>query len=176
MMHFSAMQTWRPRETRRTVRLSVRVRTDDGWVDAVVRNVSERGMSLHSLHPLRRNQFIEIARGRCRVVGRIVWSEDAACGVRAQDAVDIAGFLAGPGEASAARTNDRRMGDRAAHAAPLAPPQRHPEHARWVGRAFEFGVVLAGIASTAAIAADGVLEVLSAPLQQVNLALAAAPG
>lgn len=172
------MEHWRPRETRRTVRVKVRVRTDAGWIDATVHNLSERGMSLHCPLPLRRNQFVEIARGRCRVVGRIVWSDQAACGLRAQDAVDIAGFLAGPPAASVGRENDRRAMERIAQRAPAAatPLPDRAESARGIGRAFEFAVVLAGIACTVAIAVGSVLEVLGTPLEQVRSALAAGSG
>lgn len=165
------MQHWRPRETRRTVRLSVRVRTEAGWFDATVRNMSERGMGLDGHLPLRRNQFVEIARGRHRVVGRIVWSDDAACGLRAQDAVDIAGFLAGP-RAASPRANDRRQGDRTMRAQAALPLPVRAESARWFGRAFEFAVILTGIACTAGLAVGSVLEVLGAPLEQVGSALA----
>ncbi len=166
------MKHWRPRETRRTVRISVRVRTETGWVDATVRNLSERGMGLDSHQPLHRNQFVEIARGRCRVVGRIVWSEDAYCGVRAQDAVDIAGFLSSP-QAAASRANDRRVLNRTAQPPAAAIPLvEQAESARRMGRAFEFAVMITGIACAAAIAVGSVLEVLGAPLEQIGAALA----
>lgn len=171
-MQCGAMQTWRPREIRRTVRIGVRVRTEAGWTNATVRNLSERGMMLDSPHPLPRNQFVEIARGRCRVVGRIVWSDDAACGLRAQDAIDIAGLLSGPQAASAQRENDRRAGDRAARPAPADAMAAHPDRARRIGRALQFGVVLAGIACAATIAVGSVLEVLGSPLEQIGTALA----
>lgn len=165
------MQHWRPRETRRSVRISVRVRTEAGWFDATVRNLSERGMGLDSHLPLRRNQFVEIARGRHRVVGRIVWSKDAACGLRAQDAVDIAGFLSAQ-RGTPPGANDRRSGDRSVRLQAALPAPVQGERARWVGRAMEFAMVLTGIACTAGVAVGSVLEVLGAPLEQVGSTLA----
>ena len=150
----------------------MRVRTDAGWIDATVRNLSERGMALDSHHPLRRNQFVEIARGRWRVVGRIVWSDADSCGLRAQDAVDIAGFLASP-DAGPQRANDRREGDRSARPEVAAVPlHQRAQSARWLGRAIEFGMVVTGVVCAAAVAVGGVFEALGTPLEQVSAALA----
>lgn len=170
------MSQLRPREARRTVRLKVRVRTETGWIDATVQNLSQRGMSLHSPLPLRRNQYVEIARGRCRVVGRIVWSDHVRCGIRAQDAVDIAGFLSNPQAGLPPCANDRRAMERTAPPPPTGQVlSARVESSRSVGRAFEFGVILAGIACTAALAIGSVFEVLGTPLEQVGSALAPAP-
>ena len=155
----------------------MRVKTEAGWSDATVRNMSERGVALDSHHPPRRNQFVEIARGRCRVVGQIVWSDRASCGLRARDAIDIGGFLAGPRTASARLENDRRASDRATPAEAVAAPlQARAASARWIGRASEFAVMVAGIGCAAAIALGGVIAVLGVPLEQVTTALGAAPG
>lgn len=171
------MQQWRPRETRRTVRITVRVRTEAGWIDATVRNLSERGMGLSSHQPLRRNQFVEIARGRSRVVGRIVWSDEAYSGMRAQDAVDIAEFLAEPQGASPQRENDRRAGNRVERPAAVAAPlHQQAQSARWFGRALEFAVITAGVVCAAGMAVGGVIEILGAPLEKVGIALARTPG
>lgn len=171
------MPQWRPRETRRTVRITVRVRTETGWIDATVRNLSQRGMGLSSHQPLRRNQFVEIARGPSRVVGRIVWSDEADCGLRAQDVVDIAGFLAGPQGASPQRENDRRAGNRVErHAALAVPLHQQAQSARWFGRALEFAVITTGVVCAAGVAVGSVLEILGAPLEQVGIALTRAPG
>jgi hypothetical protein len=175
------MQNWRNRESRKTVRLSVRVRTDDGWIDATVRNVSSRGMMLHSLQPLRRNQFVEIARGRHRVVGRIVWSDATACGLQSQDKVDIQGLLSQPADAAALGSAERRMHVRSRPPQPLPPVGERAAASRAMGRAFEFAFVVTAVSSVAAIAAISMQEALAAPLTQVELAMsgqgsAKAPG
>ena len=176
------MSNWRQREDRKSVRIGVRVRTDDGWVDATVRNVSSRGLMLHSLQPLRRNQFVEIARGRSRVVGRVVWSNDAVCGLHAQDRVDIDGLLAKPeaGGATPGKTfaSERRANPRAARARHSATIELQADSARLMGRAFEKVALLAAIACSGVIAAGSAYEAMATPLEKVQVALAdqSAPG
>ena len=91
-----AMKHWRPRYDRKAVRIDVRMRTDTGWIDATVGNASVRGLQLRSGQPVRRKEAVEVARGRIRIVGRIVWVDEPICGLRARDVVDIEGLLADP--------------------------------------------------------------------------------
>ncbi|WP_133365896.1 PilZ domain-containing protein [Qipengyuania sediminis] len=165
------MVTWRNRETRRTVRISVRVRTDAGWIDATVRNLSTRGMMLDSPQPLRRNQFVEVTRGHRRVVGRIVWSEAERCGLHSQDMIDIAGLLATPGTPSGV---ERRSQSRAGTPAPRRPvgiaDQAH--FARLVGRTIERGALVIAGAAVAALIAAAALDTLARPFEQVDAVLA----
>lgn len=171
------MQGWRPREPRTNVIIAVRLRTDEGWFDATVRNVSARGMRLHSLQPLRRNQFVEIARGKTRVAGRIVWSDGAGCGLHTQDRLDLAGLLAGPGASQSGNAGERRAAARAAVLpAPLRPLEQRAETARLAGHAFERLMVLIVGAAISAFAAGAAYDALAAPLHQVEAALDAAPG
>ena len=168
------MQHWRTRENRKSVRISVRVRTDDGWADATVRNVSKRGMMLHSLQPLRRNDFIEVTRGRHRVVGRVVWSEGAGCGLRTQDQIDIAGLLGkpqAPGDAG-----ERRQAARVK--VPVKPVRTHEEQARAsraLGQSFERMMILVVGVALSTFAAGRAYEALAAPAETIQLALAGTP-
>lgn len=167
------MKHWRQRENRMAVRISVRVRTDDGWTDATVRNVSSRGMMVHSLRPMRRNQFVEIARGHTRVVGRIAWSEDAVWGLQAQDRVDIAALLAKPEAGVSGARQERRAAPRpkVATASTLTVNDR-AERSRWLGQAVERTMLLSAIACTCAFAVSSALEAMERPLEQVQVALA----
>lgn len=159
------------------VRINVRVRTDDGWMDATVRNVSSRGMMLHSLQPLRRNQVVEIARGRSRVIGRVVWNNEAACGLQAQDRVDIEGLLAKPdaigNSQGVSGRQDRRASPRQAPARHAATIELQSESARLLGRAFEKVALLSAIACGGVLAASSAYEAMAAPLDKVEIALAA---
>lgn len=165
------MKSWRLRENRKTVRIGVRVRTDAGWIDATVRNVSSRGLMLQSVEPLSRNQFVEISRGRTRIVGRVVWSDDANFGLQAQDAVDIAGLLAAPGAAGPGSVGERRLAQR-----PTAPVRSYvaldrATSSRLMGRAMEAAVVVLAFASVSILTVTSALEAAEQPLQQVRLAL-----
>lgn len=167
-----------PREDRKTVRIGVRVRTDDGWVDATIRNVSSRGMMLHSLQPLRRNQFVEIARGRSRVVGRIVWSDDMACGLRARDVVDISALLAQPQGGGAERPPERRAAARPAASAPARAYVAidRSDRSRLIGYAMEKAAVVLVFASVSVLAVTSALEAAEKPLEEVRIALAPEAG
>lgn len=168
------MQHRRPRENRKSVRISVRVRTDDGWVDATVRNVSTRGMMLHSLRPLRRNEFIEVSRGRYRIVGRIVWSQGAGCGMRTQDQVDIAGLL-GQSSAPTAGIGKRQGARVSARPAVVRTIDEQAQASRVLGQRFEQIVILIVGAAVSMLAASSAYEALASPLHEVEVALAAGP-
>lgn len=168
------MQTLHPREDRKSVRIGVRVRTDAGWTDATIQNVSNRGLMLHSLRPLRRNDFIEVARGRHRIVGRVVWSQGAGCGLRTQDQIDIAGLLGNPGASSA--TPERRQKARvAASPAPVRSIEERARASRALGQSFERLMVLVVGAAVSMFAAGSAYEALASPLKQVEAALSKAP-
>lgn len=170
------MKTLRPREDRKTVRIGVRVRTDSGWADATVRNVSSRGMMLHSLQPLRRNQFVEITRGRARVVGRIVWSDDAGFGLQTQDIVDIPALLAQPQAGGTIESTERRAAPR-----PTRPTRAYvaidrADRSKLVGYALEKATVVLACASVSVLAVTGALEAAEKPVEEIRVALATSPG
>ena len=170
------MNHWRPRESRKSVHIGVRVRTDEGWIDATVRNVSQRGLMLHSPRPLRRNQFVEVARGRQLVVGRIVWSDATAAGMQARDCVDIGGLLAQSGAGSSNGADDRRSKGRASAPVPGASIAERAEASRLLGRGFEKAFMVLALASVSILAVGSALEAANAPIAKVGLALAGSPG
>ena len=160
----------RPRQPRRAVRIAVRVRTDTGWIDATVHNVSHRGMMLQSPQPLQRNQFVEIARGQTRVVGRIVWSDAARCGLQTQEAFDMDALQAGAGRH---RPGGERRREARAPTKPVRSFQEQGHHARMIGRSMERAVVAIVGATFAALIAAQALDTLSRPFAQVEAVLAA---
>lgn len=167
------MQNWRPREDRKSVRIGVRVRTDAGWIDATVHNVSNRGLLLHSLRPLRRNDFIEVARGRHRIVGRVVWSQGAGCGMRTQDQIDIAGLLGKPGVPAPAQEHSKTP--QMAARGPVRTSEEQAQASRALGQSFERLMILVVGAAVSMLAAGSAYEALASPLHEVEMALGAAP-
>jgi hypothetical protein len=169
------MKAIRPRETRKTVCIGVRVRTDAGCIDATVRNVSTRGMMLQSVEPLQRNQFVEITRGRTRVVGRVVWSDDASFGLLAQDAVDITGLLQQPGAVAA------RVKVPGSPLPDFAAPVRSyvaldsATSSRLIARAMELAIIVLAFASLGVLTLGSALEAAEQPLEKVRIALAPTP-
>ena len=60
----------RTREQRRTVALTARLRSDDGWYDVTIGNVSSRGMMLRGRALPAKGEFIEIRQRSVVVIGR----------------------------------------------------------------------------------------------------------
>lgn len=158
------------------MRIGVRVRTDSGWVDATVRNVSSRGMMLHSLQPLRRNQFVEIMRGRARVVGRIVWSDDTGFGLQAQDIVDIPALLAQPQASGTVESTERRAAPRPTRPTRAYVAIERADRSKLIGYAMEKAAVVLVFASVSVLAVTSALEAAEKPLKEVRIALAPEAG
>src|SRR5688572_7701902 len=83
----------RQREKRISVIEPVRLRCDEGWLDATIGNVSSRGVMLRGSSLPPKGSFIEVRHGSQVLVGRVVWSRSNACGVRTQDVIDIPALL-----------------------------------------------------------------------------------
>lgn len=163
----------KPREERRKTLLRARMRTEHGWLDVTIGNVSSRGLLLQCVEPQPRNSFVEVRHRNVCIVGRIVWTHGAKCGVRTQDAVDIAGLLSPAPQKRRAPEEDRRRAPRS------APPSRPAvaetaEASRRFARLFDWTIVglAAGVAGVfVALAAWSVLDV---PLSEAVTALAQA--
>ena len=162
----------KPRETRRPVMITARMRTAVHWADVSILNISSRGLMLHSPDAPPLGSYLEVRRGRHAIVARVVWSKDKRFGVRTQDPLSIESILREPdNSAPEARPAvggspvERRASER------RRTSDRHAR-SRLLGRAFEFaGVGLAG--ALAALACYGLLvESFARPLAQVTAALA----
>lgn len=166
------MGSLKHREERRKTFVHARLRTDQGWSDVTIGNVSSRGLMLQGAAQLRRNEFIELHTQRVSVVGRVVWVCGARCGVRTQDAVDVPALLArGPQKRP-------RPGEERRRAARDSRPVRRPsaaetaEASRRFARAFDWTVVVVAAGTAGALMAQAVWGVLDTPLAQAGAALA----
>ena len=148
------------------------MRTGIGWSDATIRNLSAGGMMLQTPHPLRRSQFVEVARGRHRVVGRIVWSADSVCGLQAREQVDIAGLLAPADNRPEGRSGDRRVCRRLEGGGGRRAPAFADSIALLplLGRAFERALLVAALASVSIVAVGSALAAADAPVEEVRAA------
>lgn len=97
----------KPREPRQKVMVPARMRSDDGYADICIRDISSRGMMVQGGSSPERGTYIEILRPACNVTARVVWAKDGRFGVQTQDRISLDAFL------------DRR---KTARAAPSAPP------------------------------------------------------
>ena len=125
----------RAREHRQPVLIGARLRAQGLWGDAQIRNVSSRGMLIHMRVPPPRGAYVEIARGRVRLAGRVAWSESARCGIQLREKVEI-GRLAAEEIAVAAPAA-------AGTAGPRPERRQAPRDARAVARWSEFGIIAA---------------------------------
>ena len=163
----------KPREDRRPVSVPARLRSETGWSDVTIGNVSSRGMMLRCVAPPPQRAYIEVRHQGVCVVGQIVWINGTRCGVRTQDLVDVAGLLSQGGRRALPPANDRRAPSR-----PIDPPrQRTPaeraEASRRFARLFDFAVVAAAVGGAAVLAASLVYDAFTGPLGRVTEALAA---
>ncbi len=168
-------QGLRQREPRIKVLLPSRMKVGSAWADAVIHNVSSRGLLAAAEDAPAPGAYLEIRRGTNIIVGRVMWRKDRFFGVRTQDAIDLAALSATPQRPSpraaieAARGPERRGTDRLSRDVATA---RRLERNRELSRLFQLVVVgSAAVAAGAAVAYEA-YEVLAAPLRQATHAMA----
>ena len=157
---------YKPREIRRNVLLTARMRAGASWSDACILNISTRGLMVHAESSLPRGSYVEVRKGPHVIVWRVMWSEDRKLGLATQDDLSVDNII--DPAASAAL----QLAAAAYPAAERRARSRSHETSRQRGRAFEFVcvAVLAASLSTAAFAM--VQQTLARPLAEVRSALA----
>ena len=166
------MKSMRPREPRTSVRISVRLASDDGWGDAEVRNVSSGGLMAVSSLPPRRGSYVELRRESYSIVGRVVWSSGTSFGVQAQQSVSLPDLVR-PRARRRTEDKERRAEARepVRHAGSRKSPQEIADASARQARAFEFAILLATALAFAFLLADQAAGMLSAPLDEVERTL-----
>ncbi|BBC72687.1 conserved hypothetical protein [Altererythrobacter sp. B11] len=166
----------KPREPRKPVRIPARLKTDLGWGDADIRNVSSRGIMAVCDKPPPRGSYVELRRGSYVVIGRVAWSALDRFGLQAQDRIELDDLMKPPASGNK-RTGDRRRNSRGREARAVYRPstKERQEASIRFGRAFQF-IAIAGVAGMAAVGvAYAVAGVLSQPMEAVSHALHAKP-
>ena len=166
------MNSMRPREPRTSVRLSVRLASDDGWGDAEVRNVSSGGLMAVSSLPPRRGSYVELRRDSYSIVGRVVWSSGTSFGVQTQQKVSLPDLVR-PSARPTTDGKERRAEARAPvrHAGRRKSPQEIADASARQARAFEFAILVATALAFAFLLADQAAGMFSAPLDEVERTL-----
>jgi len=166
------MRPLKPREDRRPVSVPARLRSEAGWSDVTIGNVSSRGLMLRCVAPPPQRAYIEVRhQGQC-IVGQIVWISGPRCGVRTQDRIDVAGLLSQGGRRTVQPANDRRVSTRPIEAPRQRSPEERAEASRRSARLFDFAVLAAAATGAAALAASLMFDAFSAPLERTAEALA----
>lgn len=160
------------REDRRKTFLRARMRTDRGWCDVTIGNVSSRGLLLHCIAPMERNSFIEVRHRHVCIVGRIVWVGGSHCGVRTQDIIEIEELLSqAPPQRRRAGT-ERRFTPRSIAPPPRATAEAVADDSRRIARLFDWSVMALAAGGAALFVAQSAWGALGAPLARVGTALA----
>jgi hypothetical protein len=141
------------------------MRSDSGWSDACILNISSRGLLVRSGRPAVRGSVIELRHRDYAIVGRVVWSDGAHAGLQAEERVPVEQILSFSQAPSLQLTavNGRPVERR-------KRPRSHEDN-RVRGRLFEFSAVAILAALVAGFAFDLVHDALSRPFQQVQAVL-----
>jgi hypothetical protein len=159
------------REDRQPLLLPARLLVDEGWQDAIVCNVSSRGMMLRCAMPPERNSFIEVRYKNLCFVGRVVWSSGSQCGIRTQDNIDYSQLMC-QSPTKATQTNAERglrpRDDLKQANIRVLPPE---DSSKIFARIFDFSALALGVVLGAIMLADVVGGALG-PLIRIQTVLA----
>ncbi len=168
------LKTVKPREPRRKVFISARMRCDGRWSDVRVLDAASRGFLIHAHQPPQRGTYVELGRGPRTFVARVVWSHHQRFGVRTQDRIDVDAFIDSPSSKQLARA---RRSDTAAIERRSANRRREGvrerlAHSQARARTLEYFSIVAvsGIAATAFM--ELVQQIFAGPVAAVSSALA----
>jgi len=160
----------KPREPRRKVAIKARMRVAERWGDALILNMSSRGLLIQSRQPPQRGAYIEIRRGRHVIIARAVWAGEDRFGVRTQDIVPVEAVILEPDRSAATSAPLPGLDRRAERRNPRSTGSRH-EDSRLAGRLLEFACFIFIGAAAASMAFFAVEDALAEPLTAVTAAL-----
>ena len=156
------------REARRKVVVPARLNAGPKWVDAVVLNVSSRGMLVRSDVAIEVGTYIDLRRGRQVIIGRAIWANGNQFGVRTQDRIDIdalLGELSRPSSADGMRPERRADPQRSGDTVVAA---QRAERSRHMGRFLQYATMTAAAVAAAGYAASTVHDLLTQSLGAVT--------
>jgi hypothetical protein len=156
--------------------MSARLRTDDGWSDLTICNVSPRGLMGKCAHPPTRGAFIEVHRGGVCIVGHVRWSQGHRFGLRSQSSIDVAALGSEQIGTRRKQEVERRSQARADRPVVRATAiAAKADRSRAVARLFDWAAVVLAAAGFAWLLADQARTALSTPLQEARTALSSRP-
>jgi hypothetical protein len=146
-------------------RLMIRARLRDGRPEreACLLDLSSRGLMASVVDAPSRGAFVELIVGRHALIGQVQWSEGRRFGMKLRERIDVLAVIgneAGPTVLEAARKARGRPSPEATFA-----------YSRHVAQWFTYGILIAGAATGAVLAAQMVTKSL-APLATVSAVLA----
>lgn len=153
------------RDSRRNTFLKVQVRSDSGWSEAIVCNVSSHGMMLRGEDLPGRGSFIEIVGGKVSLAGHVRWSLAGRCGIRTREVIDLAALLGTPGSDATPPAPPRRS--RPGGEAATSPADRAAQ-SRARGRVLDLALTLALLTAGAWLVISAVNGLFAAPLGRIG--------
>lgn len=155
------------REPRRTTFLKVNIRSDHGWTEAIVCNISSHGMLLRGEGLPGRGSIIEIAGGSVAMAGQVRWSLAGRCGIRTREMIDLAALA---GEQAGGEALAAPAGGAVRYAA--GPRARPAADGKAMARALDFGLTLALLVGGAWLLGTAVTGMLGRPMAELGSELA----
>ncbi|MFS0737426.1 PilZ domain-containing protein [Sphingomonas sp. 1P06PA] len=146
------------RRDRVTTLIPARVRTDNGWSDGIIRNISPNGAMIEIANPPGRGSYVELRRATSVIIGRIIWSHAGRFGMVTRETIDLASML------DPSRSNDsnvQAMAER--RILRRNEGARSPYDFAAAGRAFEFSSILVAVALSSILIFNIVQSVASLP-------------
>jgi len=155
----------RPRELRRRVILPALVRSDGGWGNASILNISSRGFLIQASRPTPKGSKVELRHGGLVIQARVVWRDGARAGLAVESRVPVEEILSlgqAPALQLTAVARSSTDGRKTVH--------RHDD-SRMRGRVLEFVAIAALSAGIAVYAFSVVHAMLTHPFARVKTAL-----
>jgi hypothetical protein len=140
------------------------LRSNSGWTDACILNVSSRGLMIHSSRAGPQGSTVELWRGDHVIAARVMWQDGARAGLKTDERIAVEDILSLSRSATMSLTAPENVSTE------RRKRPREPDP-RIQGRKFEFfGVVATGCVFAAA--AYGMVEqTLARPLALIEAAL-----
>ena len=89
----AASKNHKPREWRRRVVLPARMRTDSGWCDVSILNMSSRGLMVHTRLAAAKGSTVELCQGEHMISARVGWSKGPRVGLAAEALLPVEQIL-----------------------------------------------------------------------------------
>jgi len=155
------------REPRQRVILPVRLRLDNQWIDAQIRNVSSKGVMLVMKDPPPKGSFIEIRRGKdITIIGQVRWCASDRCGILAQDKINVSYLMSDKAQKAMSKDQAGFVERRAT--VRIITPEEAAEHSRLKSQLLQrIFIIVAGVAA-ALFLASLLFDVMSVPLEAIN--------
>lgn len=146
------------------------MRSDDGWSDVTMRNVSSRGMLLFASKAPDKGRYIEIRKGDHAMVCRVMWTEGAEFGVLSQDRLDVEAIVDAVCRPATDRVREGLLVERRGRGRPVDTVSiaRRAERNRFIGAAMQFGMIAAGGLAAAVFVTAAAKETLAKPLALIS--------